>query len=386
MKVLYITSTWFVDGDFPLIRRLIKQGVEVHLCIKVYASSLTSTILNFDKAYPHLGIFDSSIYNDEIDKFKEYLGINKIHIINYTKSQNSLCNLSLLKQEYNLIKNIKPDVIHHIGWPSLYEIPLTYSYGKKFLVTIHDATPHVVNIKTKIFRALRLATNKPIERYILLNTIQIAEFKRYYHINENKICISRLGNFDVINVFGDESVQENQNILFFGRISPYKGVEYLLAAFENIQLKHPNVKLIVAGGGDYYFDISKYQNNQNIEFINEYISMDRLATLVRQSQFIVCPYISATQSGVIASAFALGKPVIATRVGGIPEMIEDGETGLLINPKSTSELEASMLMLIENKEKLNMMRGNIVKKSMSGRNSWDSIAKDYLLIYKHFVR
>ena len=61
MKVLYITSSWYLDGDFPLIKQLIKNGIDIKLCIKVYTHSLTSTVLELKKPYHKIGIFDSSV-------------------------------------------------------------------------------------------------------------------------------------------------------------------------------------------------------------------------------------------------------------------------------------------------------------------------------------
>ena len=58
---------------------------------------------------------------------------------------------------------------------------------------------------------------------------------------------------------------------------------------------------------------------------------DELSALIQESSFVVCPYKDATQSGVVMSAYALKKPVIATRVGGLVEMVEDKKTGLLVS-------------------------------------------------------
>ena len=81
MKLVYITSTSFIDGDFPLVKHLLEKGVDVHLFVHVRTSCLKSTLISLKQAYPKSGIYDSSIYGDQIDKFKLYIGIDKIHII-----------------------------------------------------------------------------------------------------------------------------------------------------------------------------------------------------------------------------------------------------------------------------------------------------------------
>ncbi len=381
MKVLYITSSWFLDGDFPLIRQLRKKGVDVKLCIKVFTHSLTSTVLDLKEQYPKIGIFDSSIYDDSIDKFKKYLGIDDIYVINHTYGENSWRNVSLGYEEDKIIKEFDPDVIHYIGFPSLYEIPLTLKYGRKCIVTVHDPLPHVINIKTKFLRLLRLATIKPISHFLLLNKNQTVEFKSYYHIPTEKIWYSRLGNFDVMKVMGDLSVESDNSILYFGRISPYKGLDYLLPAFTAIQKKYPNVKLVIAGGGKFYFDIDKYKKNPQIQFINRYVSVDELATLVRKCQFVICPYTSATQSGVVASALALAKPVIVTKVGGLPDMIDDGKSGLVIKPCDVADIVSSLDNLLSAPDKVMNMTKFIQQQEKEGENSWEKISNIYIDYY-----
>lgn len=387
MKVLYITNTWLADGDFPLVKNLIGQGVDVHLCIKVYTNALRSTLFDFETPYNHLGIFDSSIYGQEIDRFKAYLGIRKISVINHTRGDNSLYNVVLLRDERKLIRQIKPDIIHYIGWPSLYEYPLLLKHGRKTIVTVHDPLPHVINMKSRAFRIMRMVVSSTISNYVLLNRSQTEGFSLYYHIPPKRIKYSSLGNFDVIKLFvGKDEIQENEkHILFFGRVSPYKGIEYLLEAFSQICSKYPTTKLIVAGSGSYYFDTNKYKQNSQIVFINEYITTEQLATLINNSQFVVCPYVSATQSGVVASALALGKPIIATRVGGLPEMIVDGKTGLLIKERDVESLKESMKSLLDNKLLLEELSTNIIRESDSGLCSWKSIAANTISIYKSIV-
>lgn len=383
MKVLYITSSWFVDGDFPLVKQLKEKGVEVHLCIKVYTQALTSTILELKEPFEKAGIFDSSIYGSSIDRFKEYLAIDEIHVINHTHGDNSIINLLIGKEEGKLIKRINPDIIHYIGWPSLYEIPILFRYGDRTITTVHDPIPHVLSKKAKIKRFIRLIAYKSISHFVLLNKNQAKEFTNYYGVDERKLLFSRLGNFDVIKAFGAKQESNTRNILFFGRISPYKGVEYLLEAYTSIMVDYPDSKLIVAGGGRYHFDILQYMNNAQIEFINEYISIERLSSLIHNSEFVVCPYVSATQSGVVASAYALNKPVIATKVGGLPEMIEDGKTGVLIAPKDISSLKKAIKDFLDNPSKVKEMARNINKLADEGPNAWSKIVLDYLEFYKN---
>ena len=382
MKVLYITSSWFVDGDFPLIKQLVENGVEVLLCIKVYTHSLVSTVFDLKKAYNKNGIFDSSIYGESIDRFKSYLGVNRVYVMNHIYGDMSLKNFLIEREEKQIIERFNPDVIHYIGWPSIYEIPILYRYGKKIITTVHDPVPHVVSRKAKINQIIRRVAYRSISKFILLNHNQTEEFQRFYKVSKEKILFSRLGNFDVIRAFGRKRETNTRNILFFGRISPYKGVEFLLEAFHSLMADYPDSKLIIAGGGKFHFDLSPYLNDPQIEIINEYISTDCLATLIQDAEFVVCPYVSATQSGVVASALALNKPVIATNVGGLPEMIMDGETGLLIEPKNVESLRNAIRLFLDNPDIVKNMTENIAQLAYDGSNAWRKIVLDYLDYYR----
>src|SRR2546430_16940197 len=75
---------------------------------------------------------------------------------------------------------------------------------------------------------------------------------------------------------------------------------------------------------------------------NEYISEERTAEYFRRASVVVLPYIEASQSGVIPLAYSPGKPVVATKMGGLPERVERGRTGPLVEPRDTAALTESL--------------------------------------------
>ena len=95
----------------------------------------------------------------------------------------------------------------------------------------------------------------------------------------------------------------------------------------------------------------------------------------------MCPYISATQSGVVASVLALGKPLIVTRVGGLPDMIVDGKSGLVIMPNSVDALADSLRTLLHDRDKVEKMVQYIKETSENGEKSWNKIANELIKTY-----
>ena len=149
-----------------------------------------------------------------------------------------------------------------------------------------------------------------------------------------------------------EHVQEDEHlILFFGRIWEYKGLEYLIRAEPLITSKVPKAKIVIAGVGE-NFDRYRRMMVHPEQFIvyNEHISDEKRAELFRRASVVVLPYIEASQSGVILVAYHFKKPVVATTVGGLPEMVDHGQTGYLVPPRDPNALAEAIVLLMQNEE------------------------------------
>lgn len=126
-------------------------------------------------------------------------------------------------------------------------------------------------------------------------------------------------------------------LLFFGFVRPYKGLDILLEAIH--LLKGEDVFLTIAGewwgnGAKLRRLIEDKDLKGKVEVINRYISEQETAEFFSKADVIVLPYRSATGTGIIPLAYHYCKPVIATRVGGLPEVVDDGVSGRLIEPEN----------------------------------------------------
>lgn len=149
----------------------------------------------------------------------------------------------------------------------------------------------------------------------------------------------------------ENTVTGKKHILFFGRLSPYKGIDTLLQAMPTVLQEFPQEQLIIAGKKNAGFElderiINRYSNN--ITLMEKHIPNKELACLVQEAKFIVCPYKDATQSGVLMTAFGLHTPVIATNVGAFPEFIEHDVNGLLVHSDEVDELASCIRYALQN--------------------------------------
>lgn len=383
MKILYYTHNYFLDCDLPLIRELRNMGHDVYLFFEVVPYSLKSTILSIEKQIDNTGIFPISAYK-ETEKFEKYIDKEKSFVLNRTGKIYGLKNIRMRIQFAKYVKKINPDIIFSTDFIDIIDRFL-YHYKNKIVQMVHDPFPHIGELTRRKLINRKYALNK-IKSFILLNEAQVNSFSEKYRIPKECIHTNKLGYYDCMflykpNKFIPLPPQERNTILFWGRISPYKGIEYLLEAMQQVHEIVPEAKLIVAGAGDFYFDISKYQGLDYITFIHQFIEMEELYQLLSRSRLVVCPYIDATQSGVVMTSFAMNIPVVVTNVGGLPEMVEYG-AGEVVPPKNIDKLSKAIVTYFSEKDKYKQMVSIIEKKKQSGELSWNVIARKYTTIFE----
>jgi glycosyltransferase involved in cell wall biosynthesis len=114
---------------------------------------------------------------------------------------------------------------------------------------------------------------------------------------------------------------------------------------------------------------------------NEFVSDEKRAELFRRASVVVLPYVEATQSGVIPIAYALERPVIATTVGGLPELVEHGRTGFLVEPRDERALARRIVELLQNRRLARSM-GLAGRKKLELESSADVTAEKTLAVYR----
>jgi glycosyltransferase involved in cell wall biosynthesis len=246
------------------------------------------------------------------------------------------------------ISRFRPDVVHvqHVHlWFSLW-FPTLRKYP--LVITVHDPVHHVGDVESArtpqrlvhwgYRRADELITHAEQLKSVLVDDI---------HLPAARVTV--IPHVAISSDGPDETVEEKgKRLLFFGRIWEYKGLEYLIRAEPLISARIPDVEIVIAGRGE---DFEKYRrmmvNPSRFVIDNELIPEERVAQHFGESSVVVLPYVDASQSGVVPIAYSFNRPVVASAVGGLPSVVEDGVTGLLVPPRDEKALADALVTLLQ---------------------------------------
>ncbi len=138
-----------------------------------------------------------------------------------------------------------------------------------------------------------------------------------------------------------------KTVLFFGYVREYKGLEYLIRAMPRV-VPEADVELLIVG--EFYDDRARYDRlvqdlglGERVKIVAEHVPDEAVGDYFAAADLVVLPYVSATQSGITQVAYAFGLPVVSTDVGGLPEVVRDGETGYIVPSRSESALAAAIV-------------------------------------------
>lgn len=180
-----------------------------------------------------------------------------------------------------------------------------------------------------------------------------------------------------------EPIEDTKRILYVGRLSKEKGIEYLVKAIPIILKEIPKAELVVVGAGfkkNLEGLVKSLDLSENVIFTG-LIKGENLGKLYQDAEVVVIPSIWAENCPIVAlEAMAYGKPLIASRLGGLPELVEDGETGYLFEPKNPDDLADKVMRILSDFELAREMSLNARKRaeeSYSAEGYYQELIKIY---------
>jgi len=302
--------------------------------------------------------------------------------------------------------------IFHILWNNKFEfidrvlLMLYYQLlGKKIVFTAHNVNAAKRDSRDSFLNRLSLRIQYGLSDHIFVHTERMkSELSTDLGVLECKVSVIPFGinnTAPVTEITRSQAKQrvgvspENKTALFFGQIAPYKGLEYLIDAFNNAATKDESYRLIIAGKvkrghGAYWDEIqrkiagSRFQD-QIIERI-EHIPDEEVELYFKAADVLVVPYINIFQSGVPFLAYSFSLPVIATDIGSLRQDIVEGRTGFVCRPEDSSDLartidkyfESELFRDLEN-------RRSEIKEYANERYSWNKVAAITTAVYSDLL-
>jgi glycosyltransferase involved in cell wall biosynthesis len=312
-----------------------------------------------------------------------------------------------------LIEDEKPDVLHchniyHQLTPSI--ITAASRVGIPVVLTLHDYKP-VCPVYTQLsngevctkcadgrFESLlkqRCADGSLARSALLWAEARYHALAGSYHRVDKFICPSKFMHDAVVGRFGADKVVHIPNgidasridtaphdegyVLYLGRLSPEKGVETLLRTHAE---SDGSWRLMIAGTGPLLADLQS--RFPAAEFRGHLAGIELEAT-IRGAALIVVPSEWHENSPLsILEAMAYGKPIVGSNIGGIPELVREGRTGLLFDPGNVSQLSNSITMLLGNRA-LREFFGRNARKLVEVEHSLEAHGSALILLYESLV-
>ena len=271
----------------------------------------------------------------------ERLGVKHYKLNVYKKS---LTSFLLIKKLRKIIKEEKVDIVHARsrvpGWISFFA---TRNSDTHFLTTAHGAYSKHIFSEVMGWGKFVICPSQMIARY-MMDT---------FGISSHKIrLVFRWVDREKFKFKSDSWQGDRLSVVSIGRISPSKGYEYLIEAFKKVVRRNPYFKLKIVGEAspshEKYFNylqtlVKRFSLNFNVEFLGYQRDVEGI---LKDANILVLPSIIPESFGrVIVEAFACGVPVIATKVGAVPEIVENEVDGILVPPYDAERIAEAILRL-----------------------------------------
>jgi glycosyltransferase involved in cell wall biosynthesis len=387
MRIVYYTGACFFDEALSFVRVLSRTN-EVHLVLELSPEGWSSSLFDVPPIVLPAGITAAdpvirSYFPSPVAKCWQNTASFSLAVYNHRKSTHPVTWRTSWKIA-GYLRSLAPEILH------IDHMSLRFAWGTtrlreiRTVLSVHDPESHSGETNWRRQLARRLVFPQA-QRFILHSAALSPAFQDRYNIQVDRISVVQLAAYDIFTMWIDKPIrEETKSILFFGRLSRYKGLEGLYLAARQVAERIPNVHFTVAGRSARGYCLPAaptLANGGTIEVTDRYIRNAELARLFQQATLVVCPYDDATQSGVVLTAYAFGKPVVATATGGLPEYVDQGTTGVLVPVRDAPALAGALIRVLEDDVLRHNMRDEIRRK-LATQFSWERVAEQTMEVYQ----
>jgi glycosyltransferase involved in cell wall biosynthesis len=359
------------------------------------------------------GVAFDLIGSDDLDS-PEFHGNQGVNFLNLRGDQRPNANLltkisrvlTFYGRMFRYAATAKPKLFH-ILWNNKFQffdrtlLMLYYRVlRKKIILTVHNVNANRRDSKDNALNRRTLKFQYHNVDHIFVHTREMkSELSTEYRVDEARITVIPFG---INNSVPDTELspeeakkrlglhEDQKAILFFGNIAPYKGLEYLVAAFQQIAVRRSDYKLIIAGRpkgaekywADLYRMIRPDVEQAKILLREEYISDQETEVFFKAADVLALPYRYIYQSGVLFLGYSFGLPVLAADVGSLRDEIVEGKTGFVFKPEDPDDLAKSIEQYFASDLFSNLsIRRHEIRAYARVRNSWSAVGESTVRVY-----
>jgi glycosyltransferase involved in cell wall biosynthesis len=346
------------------------------------AEDIFITAIGSDRKKYEVTLMSGSVEDPGQDRKKEIeeYGIRHIFIPELVRNINLFKDLMAFLKIYRVLRKEKFDIVHtHTSKAGL----LGRLAAKLARVPIIIYTPHghvffgyFSSLKTKIFILLEKLASPLADKIVALTNGEKEDYISYKITSERRLAIicsgidlnrfKELSSDEKLKIKKELGIPENSLVVgTAGRLVPVKGPEFLIEASKIIVSKYPDTYFLFAGDGPLRQSLEKKACRmgvkENIIFLGW---RDDIHKIISIFDIFVLPSLNEGMGRVLVEAMALRKPIVASRVGGIPDLVSQGKNGFLVPPKNPMELAEHIQLLLEDRGKREAM-GSAGKETIS---------------------
>ncbi|MDD5609098.1 MAG: glycosyltransferase [Ignavibacterium sp.] len=363
---------FLTDSDSPHTIRWVKAMHELGHSIALFCIHSINTSLYKDTS-------DIFLYSSEINRNVQGKGEVSVSKIKY------LFSIGKIKK---IIRSFNPDIVH-AHYASSYGLLAVLTKFKPVIVSFWGSDVFIFPKKSLLHRLIIIYVSKNADKLLSTSNIMKVEIQKY---SNKPITVIPFG-VDLKKFAPSEKILSNKQNVVIGIIKTLEenyGIRYLIEAFALLKKKYTDkaFKLLIVGKGSQREVLEKIVRNYDIEKEVEftgYIDPQEIHKYHQQIDICVIPSISESFGVSAVEAMACGKPVIASNVGGLAEVIDHEKTGILVEPKNSDAIFKALDEMIINKE-YRIILGNAAREKVSKIYNWDNSVQLMNDVYKKVVK
>src|SRR2546429_2090550 len=298
-------------------------------------------VISFRKLYPHIffpGQTELDVSSAALDAGAEPV-LNPLNPITWARA-------------FKSVKDFSPALVIFQWWQPFFGlmtgtlVRLFHKKGLRCIVECHSVFPHEGIPFDRLLIKFGLG---PADAFVTYSRKEEADLSSL--VPGKRISVASLPTPSEF-FGGTNQARDGRTILFFGKVRKYKGLDVLLAAMPKV-LSQIDCKLLIVG--EFYDSIERYREliqklelEQDVHIDNRYVPNEKVVGIFDRADVLVLPYLSATQSAVAQIALRHGLPLIASRTGGLSEVVIENVNGLLFPSGDSNALAGKIISYFSN--------------------------------------